>query len=81
MLVADFIYYAHQNLQSPNYLLKTSALKILSVLSINGWVGLMENFFSLEENRRKMACTREPEHIYLVSTIYFCLLKNVIEGS
>lgn len=61
--------------------MRTSALKILSTVGVNGWVSLIEGYFSDEGVMRKFKTISEFEQVYFASSIYFCLLRHTIEGS
>lgn len=56
-------------------------MKILSAVAINGWIQLIENFFSRPTTIDRFKTVSELEQVYFMSSIYFCLLKHTIDSN
>lgn len=50
-------------------------------MASNGWISLIESFLSQEANLRKFKYVSDFEAIYLISSIYLMLLKQIVENN
>ena len=79
-LLEDFLYYALQNINSSSLLIRSSALKIIDCLStINQPSPAIENYFF--DHAPQLSQTHEPEHVYLISNVYFTLLVSILNSN